>query len=252
MTGNGNHPTPPNRSSFAPIESDRSVRGGEDHAAAGEMAAHQPGEHRLRRRVERGGRLVEQPERPLDRDQPRDRQPPPLPGGEIGGGQVGDAAEPDGVERRGGRRCRRRDSGPRNRGFRPPSATASARPGGRDSGPARRCVASASPPSSSSRPVGDPDQAGDQPQQRGLAGAVRPAHQQGLAGAQGEAQARRTPRRPPLTQASSEARSRVGRRIGRIRASCRRRPGVARQPAGRPKSGRPAMPKIRAFPTASC
>ena len=30
--------------------------------------------------VERRGRLVEQPERPFDRDQPRDRQPPLLPG----------------------------------------------------------------------------------------------------------------------------------------------------------------------------
>ena len=39
--------------------------------------------------VERRGRLVEQPDRPLHGHQARDREPPPLPGRQIGGRQVG-------------------------------------------------------------------------------------------------------------------------------------------------------------------
>ena len=74
------------------VEADRTVRGGHDHAAAGEMAAHQFGQPVLRRHVERRGRLVEQPQRPRHSDQPRDRQPPPLPGRQIGRRQVGEAA----------------------------------------------------------------------------------------------------------------------------------------------------------------
>ena len=115
--------------------------------------SHQLGEARLRGRVERRGRLVEQPDRPLDRDQPRDRQPPPLPGRQIGRRQVGQRREIDRLQRgRDGARRRRRESRPRIAGSRRPTATASARPGGRDNAPARRCVASASPPSSASRP----------------------------------------------------------------------------------------------------
>ena len=103
--------------------------------------------------VERRGRLVEQPDRPLDGEQPGDRQPPPLAGREVGGRQVG--------QRRRGRpppappprrARRRRDSASRSRGFRRPRAMASARPGGRDSGPARAGSARGRRPSSSSRP----------------------------------------------------------------------------------------------------
>ena len=115
--------------------------GRHDQAAAGEMLAHQRRQHRLRGGVERRGRLVEQPDRPLHRDQARDRQPPPLPGREIGRRQVGEC-------RRGRRAAQRRRHWPvsaaaeevasRTRGSPPPTATASARPGGRDNGPARR------------------------------------------------------------------------------------------------------------------
>ena len=88
---------------------------------------------------------------------------------------------------------------------------------------------------------GSPHQAGDQPQQRGLAGAVRPPHQQGLARGEAEAQARKTVR-PPRIQASSEARS----PIERINPSCRRAHRVSRRrPGGR--IARSGMSKIRAF-----
>ena len=108
---------------------------------------------RLRRGVERRGRLVEQPERPLAprsaarstaaaAGRPRDRRPA---GRRCRRGRRASSARPR-------RRRRRRDSASRSRGFPRPSATASARPGGRDSAPARRCVASGSPPSSASRP----------------------------------------------------------------------------------------------------
>ena len=53
------------------------------------------GKHVLRRAVERRGRLVEQPDRPRHREQPRERQPPPLPGGEVGCRQIGHAVEAD-------------------------------------------------------------------------------------------------------------------------------------------------------------
>ena len=82
-------------SSRGAFEPDRPMRGGDDHAAAGEMAAHQLGQPILRRHVERRGRLVQQPDRPLHRDQPRDRQPPPLPGRQIGRRQVGERRQID-------------------------------------------------------------------------------------------------------------------------------------------------------------
>ncbi len=50
--------------------------------------------------VERRGRLVEQPDRALDGDQPRQRQPPRLPGGKMTGLQRGDRGETDDVEGR--------------------------------------------------------------------------------------------------------------------------------------------------------
>ena len=107
------------------------------NAAAGEVAAHQSGERVLRRAVERRGRLVEQPDRPLHRDEPRDRQPPPLAGGQIAGGQLAPRrrARPRPARRR--PRAAAEIVRPEVEIFLRPSARASARPGGRDSGPVR-------------------------------------------------------------------------------------------------------------------
>ena len=62
-------------------------------------AAHQIGQAVLRRHIERRGRLVEQPDRPRHREQPRDRQPPPLPGRQIGRRQIGQRREVDRLQR---------------------------------------------------------------------------------------------------------------------------------------------------------
>src|SRR5215469_2734871 len=88
----------PQRQLFCPIQSDRSVGGGDDEPAAGEMGAHELGEHCLRRRVEGRGRFIKQPDRPLDHDQPRKREAPPLSGGEIDRGQLGKPVEAHGGE----------------------------------------------------------------------------------------------------------------------------------------------------------
>ena len=66
--------------------------------------------------VERRGRLVEQPDRPRHRDQPGERQPPPLPGRQVGRRQVGRArrARPRRAPLASAGR-RRRDSAPRRR-----------------------------------------------------------------------------------------------------------------------------------------
>src|SRR4029078_6117340 len=64
-------------------EADGVMRGGEDEAATGEVVAHQGGQQGARGAVERGGGFVQQPERPVDRDQPGERQPPPLPRREV-------------------------------------------------------------------------------------------------------------------------------------------------------------------------
>ena len=185
----------PNLQFARALEPDRPVRRGHDHAAGGEMAAHQLGQPRLRRRVERRGRLVEQPDRPLDRDQPRDRQPPPLPGRQIGRRQVGERGELDRRQR--GRRRRRRPPeilGPELQVF-----------GDRQRRLQRVLVAeimrllgdacaSASPPVEREPPAGEPHQPGDHAQQRGFAGAVAAGHQQRLAAVDGEIRGRRTPR----------------------------------------------------------
>ena len=63
--------------------------------ASGQVRLHDFAEPRLRCGVERGGRLVKKPERALDREQPGDRQPPPLAGGKVGGRQFGQRIEPD-------------------------------------------------------------------------------------------------------------------------------------------------------------
>ena len=111
----------------------------QDQAAAGEVRPHQLAEPFLGRGVERAGRLVEQPDRALDSEQARDREPAALPGGKIGGGQVGERVEPDRSQRLGdvGGACAE-ESPTRIASFRRPKARASGRPGGRDNGPARR------------------------------------------------------------------------------------------------------------------
>src|SRR5262249_43943257 len=87
---------PPQRQFLRRVQSDRSVGGGDNESAPGEMGAHEIGQHRLRRRVERRGRFIEQPDGPLDRDQARKREPAPLSGGEIDRGQMGEPIEADG------------------------------------------------------------------------------------------------------------------------------------------------------------
>ena len=83
-----------------PLEPDRAVCGRDDQAAAGEMLTHQPARRVLRRRVERRGRLVEQPDRALHGDQPGERQPPPLAGRQIGRRQFRQRRETDRRQRR--------------------------------------------------------------------------------------------------------------------------------------------------------
>ena len=78
---------------------DRPMGRGEDEAARGEMGLHQACQAILRRDVERAGRLVEEPDRTLDHDKARDRQPPPLTGGKIGRGQAGERCKSDRVQR---------------------------------------------------------------------------------------------------------------------------------------------------------
>src|SRR3954470_10820996 len=78
------------------VEADRSMRRGQDQPAAGEMNAHELRQHGLAQGIERRGRLIEQPDRPLDRKQAGKRQAAALPGGEIARGQPGQPIEIDG------------------------------------------------------------------------------------------------------------------------------------------------------------
>src|SRR6185503_7946384 len=81
---------------LGPVEADRSMRRGQDQPAAGEMNAHELRQQGLAQGVERRGRLIEQPDRPLDRNQAGNRQAPALAGGEIARGQPGQSVETDG------------------------------------------------------------------------------------------------------------------------------------------------------------
>ena len=63
----------------------------------------------LRGEIERGQRLVEQPDRAKERNEPGERGAPLLSGREIGGGQIGDGAEAE-TRKRGFDLCR---AGPR-------------------------------------------------------------------------------------------------------------------------------------------
>ena len=68
---------------------------GNNQAAARKMLAHQTRQQALSGSVKGRVRLVHQPERPPHREQAGQRQPPSLPGREIGGGQVNGMVEPD-------------------------------------------------------------------------------------------------------------------------------------------------------------
>src|SRR6266478_2156148 len=67
---------------------------GDDHAAAREMITYQRGKQVLTGGVERTGRFVQQPDRPPHREQPGDREPPPLSGRQIGRRQMHGMIEP--------------------------------------------------------------------------------------------------------------------------------------------------------------
>ena len=196
-------------------QADRPVARRDDHPAGREMRPHQFGQRpcdgassaEVGSSSSQSGRLTAT-SRAIDsrRRCPADR---------YAAGRSASAPSADRFQRRRtDRRCRR-DSASRTPDFPRRSAPASPRPDGRDNAPARRCrlgiAAFERQP-----PAGEPHQPGDQPQQRGFAGAVPPGDHQRLAGADRET---RVPRRP---------RGRRGRR------QCCRRPAAS----GRPISAR--------------
>src|SRR5713101_83548 len=73
---------------FSRLYPQRRVGRGDDQAASGEMITHQGGKQALSGGVEGIGRLIQQPDRPPYREQPGDREPPPLSGRQIGCRQV--------------------------------------------------------------------------------------------------------------------------------------------------------------------
>ena len=140
----------------------------------------------LRRRIERRRRLVEQPDRPRHRDQPGDRQPPPLSGRQISGRQVGERRQGRPRPAPARRRCRAAEKlGPELQVFADRQRRLQrvlvaevvrlladrARPGRRRRAPAAR---------------GDAHQPGDHAQQGGFAGAVAAGDHQRLARRQAE------------------------------------------------------------------
>ena len=113
---------------------------GDDQAPAGEVIGHQAGKHALTSDVERIGRLVQQPDRAPDREQPGDREPPALAGRQIRGRQVGGMVEPDSGKAlleavTGVRWLAAEKIPPEGEIFRSRSKQASARRGGRDNAP---------------------------------------------------------------------------------------------------------------------
>ena len=110
------------------------------------MVPHQPDQHRLRGRIERRGRFVEQPERPPRHQESRQRDAPALSGREIADRQLRDMRQPDRGQRLARRRaraspsraCAKRDSPA-------PSAPFSARRDGRRDGSARSAACSPRP-----------------------------------------------------------------------------------------------------------
>src|SRR5450631_467953 len=72
--------------------------GGDDQPASGQMVTHQAGEHGLSGRVQRRGRLVQQPDRAAQREQPRQGEPAALAGGQIRGRQIHRVGESHAIE----------------------------------------------------------------------------------------------------------------------------------------------------------
>src|SRR3569833_4304652 len=97
MNRKASSPRPPNPQ-FTGLDAERPVGGGDDQSAAGEVLAHQRYKHRLTRSIERGGRLIQQPERPRRCEQPCQRQAAALTGRESGRRQLAGVAESDGGE----------------------------------------------------------------------------------------------------------------------------------------------------------
>ncbi len=79
---------------------------GDDDAAVAEIVLHDRGEGRLRRGVERGRRLVEQPERPAGDEQAGERDAALLSGGERAGRKVDHMREADARQRAAARLAR--------------------------------------------------------------------------------------------------------------------------------------------------
>src|ERR1700687_165949 len=67
---------------------------GDDEPAAREVVTHQTRKQALSAAMERGGRLVEQPDRPPHREQPGERKPPALAGRQIRRRQMRGMIEP--------------------------------------------------------------------------------------------------------------------------------------------------------------
>ena len=227
------HPAPPNRNSFAPSNPIGPCVAARIMPPPARWLRMSTREHRLRRRIERRGRLVQQPERAIHRDQPRDRQPPPLAGGKIGGGKV--AMPPSPTPSSAGDRGVAAEIARPERSF---------RDGERqlervlvaqivrllaEGGVAVAAFKSSRPAASRTRPATSRSSE-DLPAPFGpLTSRASPAPT-----------AKLRPEntcRPPRTQARSEASSRVGRRFARIRASCRRRAAAARRAGPKPATG---------------
>jgi hypothetical protein len=71
----------------------------ENKTAIGEMGSHEAGQADLAGAVEGAGRLVEEPDRPFDDEEPRDRKTPALAGRKISCRQSCNSAKPNRVER---------------------------------------------------------------------------------------------------------------------------------------------------------
>ena len=76
------------------------MRRGDDQSALGAMIAHGDGEFLARGAVERGQRLVEEPERPKGDEETRQRRAPLLAGGQHAERRASDMAKAD--DREGG------------------------------------------------------------------------------------------------------------------------------------------------------
>jgi len=81
---------------LGPVQRDRTVTGHDNESAAADMAPDEIGQHCLRRHIEHRSRLIEQPDRPLDRDQTGNRETAPLSSRKIDRRQVSEAIEANG------------------------------------------------------------------------------------------------------------------------------------------------------------